>query len=409
MVLALQRTAGNASVVALVGASRRQLSRAPKESPLLPHIRARAENKAELRQAVRDLEGELDGAVSVWEDTIRKAGDQEIRRESWLDPHGLMRRRPGRMGPPPGSRNDRLNRREWVRTKLEEVRDGGGAHAAEAGEALRDLDDIGGRLERARLELARAGRRDASTIARPRKGGGDGPGGDGGDGGGGGGGQPADETARVEDRAALDAEAELAQGVIKGEASLVTRMTTRVASFLADMLPGPLEVLQLVQGFASGYTGAWDSIRDRSTREGFAAGFTACMLQHDYGWVRGHLYRWEVSADVATHVVGAEGMAERAFNEALLIGYEYCENRSVEHLAKLRNAVFHALAHEGFSVADDENAFDERTVRAVSVQLMPLVDALFAKVARRREEQAASARAASDRAMGERWEARVRP
>ena len=137
----------------------RRLCRAPKELPLQPHVRARAEHKAELRQAVRDVEAELDGAVSVWEDTIRKAGDDEIRRGSWLGAGGRHRR-----ATQLGSYKDRLHRREWVRTKLEEVRDGGGAHADEARDALRDLDGIESRLERARGELARAGRRDASTL-----------------------------------------------------------------------------------------------------------------------------------------------------------------------------------------------------------------------------------------------------
>jgi hypothetical protein len=313
-------------------------------------------------------------------------------------------------GHPLGSRRDTLHRREWVRRKLEEVRDGGGAHAGEAREALRDLDEIEGRLHRARGELARAGRRDASTIPKPRKAGGGGDGGSGGgDGGGGGGGSPADETARAEERAALDAEAELARGVLKGEASLLTRMTMRITSFVADMLPGPLEVLQLVQGFASGYQGAWDSTRDRNTRDGFAAGFAACMLLNDYGWVRSHLSRTGVSAGVGTHLVGAEGMAERAFNEALLIGYEYCEHRSPEHIAKLRHEVFQALAHERFSVAEDEDVFGERSVWAAAVLLMPAVDDLFNQAARHKEQQAANARAAGERKMAERWETRFRP
>ena len=183
----------------------------------------------------------------------------------------------------------------------------------------------------------------------------------------------------------------------------------RITSFVADMLPGPLEVLQLVQGFASGYQGAWDSIRDRNTREGFAAGFAACMLLHDYGWVRSHLFRWEVTADVATHALGAEGLAERAFNEALLIGYEYCGDRSAEHIAKLRHGVFQALAREGFSIAEDEDVFGERIVREVSVLLMPAVDDLFSRAARHKEEVDASLRAAGERKMAERWETRFRP
>jgi hypothetical protein len=394
--LALQRTAGNASVVALLGspAARRRLGRAPKELPLQPHVRARAEHKGELRQAVRDLEAELDREVSVWEDTIRKAGDEEIRRARGVGAGATHLR-----ASPPGSYKDRLDRREWVRRKLEELRDGGGDYSGEARQALGHLDEIEGRLEGARGELARAGRRDAFTTPKPPRGGD----------GGGGGASSAGETARAEERAALDAEAELAKGVLKGEASLLTRMTMRITSFIADMLPGPLELLQLVQGFSSGYQGAWDSIRDRNTREGFAAGYAACLLLHEYGWVRAHLFRWEVNADSATVAAGAEGMAERAYNEALLIGYEYCENRSVEHLAKLRDAVFKALARDRFSVAGEEDVFSERTVREVSVLLMPSVADLFNRAARLKEQDAAAVRAVGERKMAERWETRFRP
>ena len=50
------------------------------------------------------------------------------------------------------------------------------------------------------------------------------------------------------------------------------------------LVPDPLDALDLMEAFADSYQQAYDQIRQRNVRAGFAIGFAAYLLNPDWAW-----------------------------------------------------------------------------------------------------------------------------
>jgi hypothetical protein len=391
------------------------------------------ELKAAGRNAVRELEAELDRVVESVEDIVRETPGRDVPRPS---PSENARSRqsgspPARRGRSirtpiqPGSRKDRAHRRRWVREQLQEIAQGKGEHANRASRALDQLNELERELEVAKRDLA-LGHRHAphphgtnpsehpDTPRNPRfdsspkgkstpnvSGTPEAPAA----------GAPTAASApearaglaggvTAAEEEALKAEGRLVKGVGFKGPSAAGRVAGKVgaaAGWIADFLmPGPLDALFLMVQFAGVYAEVREAKRSEGMRIGFAEGLVAGLLGLSRRWVREHLAPKAISRDVATQVAGTEGVRENGEIQGLAAGHSFAERldraqrRTLLHghavpalRAKHQHVDLRAWWEAGYS---RDNVID------LAMALMPAVDAILEESAKNQALKEAAAK-----------------
>jgi RHS repeat-associated protein len=134
----------------------------------------------------------------------------------------------------------------------------------------------------------------------------------------------------------------------------ISRLGTKAASFaFAAAMPDPTDALLLTINYFAAYGEAREAIRERNTQSGFAYGLAANLLGMSGQWAIDNFIRWGVNAGVETRVIGAEGIAESSFNNALLEGFKFGRSLSSEESSVFLQEGSNALAAKGYVVEDN--------------------------------------------------------
>lgn len=172
------------------------------------------------------------------------------------------------------------------------------------------------------------------------------------------------------------------------------RMWSRVAAkvgteLLEALVPGPLDAIMLLVDYASAFEAAKEAIRANNTRLGVAIGLASNMIKPRWDFAKGFAHT-VIDRSVEIQILGAEGIAENAFNEGLLRGYLFGERYTTKQMDALRQKAFDELHRAGRSVGreiDDDGTyqFDHDDVYTFAGMLVPVADWFLAEAERRKE------------------------
>jgi hypothetical protein len=305
-------------------------------------------------------------------------------------------------------RDRRVNQR-WVEKRLKEIADGGGRHSEAARGLLRDLreaDKERGRLKR----ILRPKQPGAGAANTPKT-------------------TPGieDSAAEVEQTAAKGEPAagkagalhehkvtspgaagktvtelegtavkegekaaakELEKAATKG-GRLYARVAAKVGIELVEALvPDPLDAISLLIDVAGAFAEAKQAIAQRNLESGFAIGWGAYLVIHDWEWAKWFAYT-TVSRDVVTEILDAAGVAENAFNEGLVRGFIYGEKHTTAQSDRVRQQAFDAVLRTtghtpGRYDDDDLYTFGRDDVYSFAAALRPAVSEVLKEAERRR-------------------------
>ena len=172
------------------------------------------------------------------------------------------------------------------------------------------------------------------------------------------------------------------------------RMWSRVAAkvgteLLEALVPGPLDAIMLLVDYASAFEAAKEAIRANNTRLGVTIGLASYMVIPRWEFAKGFAHT-VIDRSLEIQILGAEGIAENAFNEGLLRGYLFGERFTTKQMDALRQKAFDELHRAGYSVGrqiDDDGTyqFDHDDVYWFAGMLGPVADWFLAEAGRRKE------------------------
>jgi hypothetical protein len=171
---------------------------------------------------------------------------------------------------------------------------------------------------------------------------------------------------------------------------LLRRLAAKIGpKLLDDLVPDPLDAIELMIDFAQSYTEARDAIRRRNLENGLAIGWAAYLVVPRWDWAKWFALT-VASKDVATQIVGAVGIAENAFNEGLVRGFIYGEKHTTAQSDRVRqkafNAVLKATGHTPGRYDDDDlYTFGRDDVYSFAAALRPAAVEVLKEADRRRE------------------------
>jgi hypothetical protein len=143
------------------------------------------------------------------------------------------------------------------------------------------------------------------------------------------------------------------------------------------LLPGPWDALMLMVQVCGSYGEAWEAIKSRNTRDGFAFGLSGSLLGRSFGTVGKNFGRTSAEVNVSTVFEASVGMAENAYNAGLRSGFQYGELLSDDASDALRKVGFAALDAKGRLPATWNEMLTADGMRRLGVALLPSVDQIF--------------------------------
>ena len=135
-----------------------------------------------------------------------------------------------------------------------------------------------------------------------------------------------------------------------------------------------------------------DNVKRNNLAQGFGAGTASALLGETPDWVRDKLGFHSSAPGITDRVLGAEGLAEKSFNEGLAAGYKFARGLTPEQKSELREAAFKGLAAQGYKV-DEKDFLSEENVRKVGAALVPVLQQLVQQAQEAEEQKAAARRA----------------
>jgi hypothetical protein len=142
-------------------------------------------------------------------------------------------------------------------------------------------------------------------------------------------------------------------------------------------LPGPWDALMLMVQVCGSYGEAWEVIRRRNTRDGFALGLSSFLLERSFGAVGKHFGRKFAEITASTVFGASVGMAEKAHNAGLRSGFQYGGLLSDDASDALRKVGFAALDAQGRLPATWKEMHTAEGVARLAGALLPSVDQIF--------------------------------
>jgi hypothetical protein len=162
------------------------------------------------------------------------------------------------------------------------------------------------------------------------------------------------------------------------------------------LLPGPWDALMLMVQVCGSYGEAWEAIKSRNTRDGFAFGLSGSLLGRSFGTVGKDFGRTSAEVNASTVFGASVGMAENAFNAGLRSGFQYGELLSDDASDALRKVGFAALDAKGRLPATWNEMLTAAGVRGLGVALLPSVDQIFEAMRAQAEKERAAERLRQD-------------
>lgn len=118
-------------------------------------------------------------------------------------------------------------------------------------------------------------------------------------------------------------------------------------AFVAAM-PDPTDALFLTINYFAAYGEAREAIREEWAQKGFAYGLSAGLLGQSGKWTAKELAFVGTTANVATLILDAEGIAENSFNKALIAGFKFGRDLTSEQRDAFLQEGLNALAAKGY-------------------------------------------------------------
>jgi RHS repeat-associated protein len=193
------------------------------------------------------------------------------------------------------------------------------------------------------------------------------------------------------------------------------RIGRGIGSFaFAAAMPDPSDALMLIYEYFAAYGEARESIAQERWQAGFSYGLAASLLEKSGRWVKDEIAPWGTTANVATLILDAEGIAERSFIKALKEGMNFGRSLTEEERHAFLQTGFDALAAEGYELVY-RDAFDVEVKRdATDVvynlgrALQPTINKALEEI-REREERLHQAELKQQEGNIETWYAPVPP
>lgn len=155
---------------------------------------------------------------------------------------------------------------------------------------------------------------------------------------------------------------------------------------------------EFVKGFSGDYQEAWNRVRSPSRHRGFAQGWVAHLVGLDRAWLKEHLAPQFVDrTNVAREVIGAAGMAEKAYVAGLAEGFRYGEVYSRAAALQVLNRAYAEIARRGEQVFfDDDGAMQRDSLILVAAVLQHEADDAIRRWDELREKRAREKAARED-------------
>ena len=126
---------------------------------------------------------------------------------------------------------------------------------------------------------------------------------------------------------------------------------------LAAAMPDPTDALFLTINYFAAYGEAREAIREENSQSGFANGLAASLLGKSGKWTAKEFGFRGTTADVATLILDAEGIAENSSNKALAAGFKFGRDLTSEQRDAFLQEGLNALAAKGYEFSY-RDAFD---------------------------------------------------